>query len=165
MVINKINNLYNTPRVPQVTYKRVFSASMCGLINQKLSRYVIIEHRENKVAMFDYQKEFIAYSLACGVLKFGEFVLKSGRTSPYFFNTGLFNTGLKLGKLGEFTPRLSYSRALSQICCTALLTKGYLWLARQPSRTQSWRTATYRMPLTATRRKIMAKAAKWWFPT
>ncbi|MEQ1484679.1 orotate phosphoribosyltransferase [Methyloglobulus sp.] len=57
--------------------------------------------------MLKYQEEFIAYSLDCGVLKFGEFRLKSGRTSPYFFNTGLFNTGAKLGKLGEF-----YAQAL-----------------------------------------------------
>jgi orotate phosphoribosyltransferase len=59
--------------------------------------------------MLNYQNEFITYSLECGVLKFGEFLLKSGRTSPYFFNTGLFNTGEKLGKLGEF-----YARALIQ---------------------------------------------------
>jgi orotate phosphoribosyltransferase len=59
--------------------------------------------------MFDYQKDFVAYSLECGVLKFGEFLLKSGRISPYFFNTGLFNTGAKLAKLGEF-----YARALIQ---------------------------------------------------
>lgn len=52
--------------------------------------------------MLGYQKEFISYALECGVLKFGEFLLKSGRTSPYFFNTGLFNTGAKLGKLGQF---------------------------------------------------------------
>ena len=52
--------------------------------------------------MLDYQKEFIQYALDCGVLKFGEFQLKSGRTSPYFFNTGLFNTGAQLGKLGQF---------------------------------------------------------------
>ena len=57
--------------------------------------------------MLDYQKEFIAYALECGVLKFGEFQLKSGRTSPYFFNTGLFNTGAQLGKLGHF-----YAQAL-----------------------------------------------------
>lgn len=57
--------------------------------------------------MLKYQEEFIAYSLDCDVLKFGEFLLKSGRTSPYFFNTGLFNTGAKLGKLGEF-----YAKAL-----------------------------------------------------
>ncbi len=59
--------------------------------------------------MHNYQSEFIAYALECGVLKFGEFVLKSGRRSPYFFNTGLFNTGAKLGKLGEF-----YAQALLQ---------------------------------------------------
>lgn len=59
--------------------------------------------------MIDYQKEFIQYALDCGVLKFGEFQLKSGRISPYFFNTGLFNTGARLGKLGEF-----YARAMLQ---------------------------------------------------
>ncbi len=57
--------------------------------------------------MLDYQKEFISYALECSVLKFGNFRLKSGRESPYFFNTGLFNTGAKLGKLGEF-----YAKAL-----------------------------------------------------
>jgi len=55
--------------------------------------------------MLDYQKEFIQYALDCGVLKFGEFQLKSGRTSPYFFNTGLFNTGAQLDKLGQFYAR------------------------------------------------------------
>jgi len=55
--------------------------------------------------MLDYQKEFIQYALDCGVLKFGQFQLKSGRTSPYFFNTGLFNTGAQLGKLGQFYAR------------------------------------------------------------
>ena len=59
--------------------------------------------------MLDYQKDFISYALDCGVLKFGEFLLKSGRTSPYFFNTGLFNTGAQLGKLGYF-----YVQALIQ---------------------------------------------------
>ncbi|MSP27934.1 MAG: orotate phosphoribosyltransferase [Methylococcales bacterium] len=59
--------------------------------------------------MLDYKKDFIAYALTCGVLKFGEFELKSGRTSPYFFNTGLFNTGSQLDKLGQF-----YAQALIQ---------------------------------------------------
>ena len=52
--------------------------------------------------MLDYQKKFIQYALDCDVLRFGEFQLKSGRTSPYFFNTGLFNTGERLAKLGQF---------------------------------------------------------------
>ena len=51
--------------------------------------------------MLDYQKEFIEFALGRGVLKFGEFTLKSGRKSPYFFNAGLFNTGRDLAKLGQ----------------------------------------------------------------
>ena len=49
-----------------------------------------------------YQREFLDYSLELGVLKFGEFTLKSGRKSPYFFNSGLFNSGLALARLGRF---------------------------------------------------------------
>ena len=52
--------------------------------------------------MKTYQHDFICYALDCGVLRFGEFELKSGRISPYFFNTGLFNTGAQLQKLGDF---------------------------------------------------------------
>ncbi|RUO20936.1 orotate phosphoribosyltransferase [Aliidiomarina iranensis] len=54
-----------------------------------------------------YQREFIEFALGKGVLKFGEFTLKSGRTSPYFFNAGLFNTGADLARLGRY-----YSAAL-----------------------------------------------------
>jgi orotate phosphoribosyltransferase len=61
------------------------------------------------MTMLDYQKDFIHFALDCSALKFGEFQLKSGRTSPYFFNTGLFNTGKKLGKLGQY-----YAQALIQ---------------------------------------------------
>ena len=49
-----------------------------------------------------YQRDFIEFALQLNVLRFGEFTLKSGRTSPYFFNAGLFNTGLALAKLGRF---------------------------------------------------------------
>ncbi|PID42082.1 MAG: orotate phosphoribosyltransferase [Proteobacteria bacterium] len=52
--------------------------------------------------MQDYQKEFIQFAIEKKVLRFGEFTLKSGRTSPYFFNAGLFNTGLALARLGKF---------------------------------------------------------------
>ena len=44
--------------------------------------------------MQPYQRDFIRFAIDRGVLRFGEFTLKSGRTSPYFFNAGLFNTCL-----------------------------------------------------------------------
>lgn len=49
-----------------------------------------------------YQREFIRFAIERGVLRFGEFTLKSGRTSPYFFNAGLFNSGAALARLGDF---------------------------------------------------------------
>ncbi|EGT5723935.1 orotate phosphoribosyltransferase [Cronobacter sakazakii] len=52
--------------------------------------------------MKPYQRQFIEFALNKQVLKFGEFTLKSGRQSPYFFNTGLFNTGRDLALLGRF---------------------------------------------------------------
>ena len=57
--------------------------------------------------MENYKQEFIQFSLAEGVLKFGEFKLKSGRISPYFFNVGLFNSGESIHQLGQF-----YAKAL-----------------------------------------------------
>lgn len=49
-----------------------------------------------------FQREFIAFAIERGVLKFGEFTLKSGRQSPYFFNAGLFNRGGDLARLGRY---------------------------------------------------------------
>ncbi|WLS78866.1 orotate phosphoribosyltransferase [Erwinia pyri] len=54
-----------------------------------------------------WQRQFIEFAINKQVLKFGEFTLKSGRTSPYFFNAGLFNTGRDLALLGRF-----YAQAL-----------------------------------------------------
>jgi orotate phosphoribosyltransferase len=59
--------------------------------------------------MKDYQHEFIDFAIRAGVLRFGEFTLKSGRTSPYFFNAGLFNTGEHLARLGRF-----YAQAITE---------------------------------------------------
>ncbi|KAI9313535.1 orotate phosphoribosyltransferase [Dichotomocladium elegans] len=52
--------------------------------------------------MKGYQREFIEFALQNNVLKFGQFELKSGRISPYFFNAGLFNSGKTLGAIGRF---------------------------------------------------------------
>ena len=49
-----------------------------------------------------YQKAFLDFALDVGVLRFGEFTLKSGRISPYFFNAGLFNSGSSLARLGRY---------------------------------------------------------------
>jgi orotate phosphoribosyltransferase len=57
--------------------------------------------------MQDYQKKFVQFAIDYGVLKFGDFTLKSGRQSPYFFNAGLFNDGNAMKQIGEF-----YAQAL-----------------------------------------------------
>lgn len=60
--------------------------------------------------------EFIEFALSYGVLKFGDFTLKSGRKSPYFFNAGLFRTGRALRQLGKF-----YAKAIHVRCCKRTL--------------------------------------------
>lgn len=72
--------------------------------------------------MQDYQREFLRFALDQGVLRFGDFTLKSGRHSPYFFNAGLFNTGAALARLGRF-----YAAALqaSDLACDVLYGPAY----------------------------------------
>ncbi|MFZ6658576.1 orotate phosphoribosyltransferase [Undibacterium sp. TJN19] len=52
--------------------------------------------------MSTLRQEFIQFSVEAGVIRFGEFVTKAGRTSPYFFNAGLFNDGANLGRIADF---------------------------------------------------------------
>ncbi|MEI9747195.1 orotate phosphoribosyltransferase [Moellerella wisconsensis] len=72
--------------------------------------------------MKTYQREFIELAMQKQVLKFGEFTLKSGRKSPYFFNAGLFNTGRDLALIGRF-----YAAALreSAIPCDVIFGPAY----------------------------------------
>ncbi|MCI6497737.1 orotate phosphoribosyltransferase [Lachnospiraceae bacterium HCP1S3_C3] len=58
--------------------------------------------------MEQYKKEFIEFMVDCGVLKFGDFVTKSGRKTPFFVNTGFYRTGAQLNKLGEY-----YAKAIN----------------------------------------------------
>ena len=60
--------------------------------------------------MKNYQKEFLHFVIENSILRFGEFTLKSGRVSPYFFNAGLFSTGSKLGFLAQ-----SYAAAIADL--------------------------------------------------
>jgi orotate phosphoribosyltransferase len=52
--------------------------------------------------MEQYKQEFIEFMIDCNVLKFGDFVTKSGRKTPFFVNTGFYRTGAQLAKLGEY---------------------------------------------------------------
>jgi orotate phosphoribosyltransferase len=72
--------------------------------------------------MRDFRQEFLEFALARDVLRFGEFITKAGRRTPYFFNAGLFSDGASLGRLGEF-----YAEALlsSSIECDQLFGPAY----------------------------------------
>lgn len=72
--------------------------------------------------MRDFRQQFLEFALARDVLRFGEFITKAGRKTPYFFNAGLFSDGASLGRLGEF-----YAEALlaSGIGCDQLFGPAY----------------------------------------
>jgi orotate phosphoribosyltransferase len=60
------------------------------------------KHYIKRIIVSQLRQEFIAFAVEAGVLKFGDFVTKAGRNSPYFFNAGLFNNGAILGKLADY---------------------------------------------------------------
>ncbi|CAG1005808.1 orotate phosphoribosyltransferase [Burkholderiales bacterium] len=72
--------------------------------------------------MSDFRQAFLAFSVARDVLRFGDFVTKAGRRTPYFFNAGLFNDGESLKRLGEY-----YAQALlaSGMACEQLFGPAY----------------------------------------
>ena len=109
--------------------------------------------------MSDFRQEFLAFALARDVLRFGEFVTKAGRKSPYFFNAGLFNDGESLRRLGRFyaqaSARLGRRVAIS---CSDRPTRASRWRRRRrspwPKRVTICRTASI-----ARKPRITAKAA------
>ena len=60
--------------------------------------------------MESYKKEFIEFMVDCHVLKFGDFVTKSGRRTPFFVNTGFYRTGNQLKKLGEYYAKAIHDK-------------------------------------------------------
>ena len=121
-----------------------------------------------------YKEEFIEYLIECDALKFGEFELKSGRIAPYFINTGMFDTGLKLKKLGVF-----YAKAVQEhfsdefdgiygpaykgipLCISAAqalsdmgMDKGYVF-NRKEAKTYADKSLVVGMPLTSKTRLIL----------
>lgn len=121
-----------------------------------------------------YKDEFIEFLVECNALRFGEFELKSGRIAPYFINTGMFDTGLKIKKLGTF-----YARAIQEhfsdafdgiygpaykgipLCISAAaalsdmgMDKGYVF-NRKEAKTYADKSVVVGMPLTSQTRLIL----------
>ncbi|MCD4677436.1 MAG: orotate phosphoribosyltransferase [Desulfobacula sp.] len=121
-----------------------------------------------------YKEEFIEFLIECNALKFGEFELKSGRIAPYFINTGMFDTGLKIKKLGTF-----YAKAVQEhfpgnfdgiygpaykgipLCISAAqaladmgMDKGYVF-NRKEAKTYADKSLVVGMPLTSETRLIL----------
>ena len=121
-----------------------------------------------------YKEEFIEFLIDCNALKFGKFELKSGRIAPYFINTGMFDTGLKIKRLGIY-----YAKAIQEhfpgnfdgiygpaykgipLCiCTALalsdmgMDKGYVF-NRKEAKTYADKSLVVGMPLTSETRLLL----------
>ena len=80
-----------------------------------------------------YQRDFLDFATQIGVLRFGDFTLKSGRRSPYFFNAGLFDTGARLARLARAYAAASSTQASGSTCSTARPTRGSRWRRRPAS--------------------------------
>lgn len=121
-----------------------------------------------------YKEEFIEYLIECDALKFGEFQLKSGRIAPYFINTGMFDTGRKIKKLGQFYAKAiqdHFSTNFNKIygpaykgiplCISAAqaladsgMDKGYVF-NRKEAKTYADKSVIVGMPLTSETRLIL----------
>jgi len=121
-----------------------------------------------------YKEEFIEFLVECDALKFGEFELKSGRIAPYFINTGMFDTGLKIKKLGSFYAKAVHEHFSDNfdgiygpaykgipLCISAAqalsdmgMDKGYVF-NRKEAKTYADKSLVIGMPLTSLSRLIL----------
>lgn len=108
-----------------------------------------------------YQRDFIRFAIDRGVLRFGEFTLKSGRTSPYFFNAGLFNSGSALAQLGRFYAAAIVDSGISFDVLFGPAYKGILWRPLRPWPWLNIMSWICHGASTAKRPRLMAKAAAW----
>jgi len=121
-----------------------------------------------------YKEEFIEFLIECDALKFGRFELKSGRIAPYFINTGMFDTGLKIKRLGSFYAKALYEHFSDHfdgiygpaykgipLCISAAqalsdmgMDKGYVF-NRKEAKTYADKSLVVGMPLTSSSRLIL----------
>jgi len=111
--------------------------------------------------MTDFRQDFLAFALARDVLRFGEFITKAGRKSPYFFNAGLFNDGESLRRLGQY-----YAEALlaSGIAFDQLFGPAYkgITLAAATGIALAEKGTICRSASIARKQRTMVKAASSW---
>lgn len=112
--------------------------------------------------MQPYQREFIRFAIDRGVLRFGEFTLKSGRISPYFFNAGLFNSGAALAQLGRFYAAAIVDSKIPFDVLFGPAYKGIPWLPRRRCNWPSTMGWMCRGASTARKPRHTARVAAWW---
>lgn len=95
------------PRLAAETLRDQMNVARAIVMEPKATGATKEGNSGDALPMKAYQRNFIRFAMEAEVLRFGEFTLKSGRVSPYFFNAGLFNSGMSLGKVGQ-----SYANAL-----------------------------------------------------
>ena len=106
-------------------------------------------------------REFVAFAVEAGVLRFGEFRTKAGRLSPYFFNAGLFDDGAKLLRLSEFYARRLLASGLEFDMLFGPAYKGITLAAAVAIAVRRGAAARCPSPTTARKQKITERAASW----
>ena len=118
--------------------------------------------KDGTIMLSAAKKEFIEFMMSADVLRFGNFVTKSGRNTPYFVNTGNYKTGSQIATLGKF-----YAQCIMDECgdnFDAMFGPAYREFLLQPPQPALWQEIselTSHTSLTAKKQKTTAKAAVW----